>query len=99
MKKYYASPFFFDAFALQDTNLLTIELTKVYRQTDETFLEILNEIRDGNLSTEHYEKLHERYLPDFEPKEESYVYLSSHNRIADDINVKNLKNWVGNLIF
>ena len=91
MKKYYASPFFFDAFALQDTNLLTIELTKVYRQTDETFLEILNEIRDGNLSTEHYEKLHERYLPDFEPKEESYVYLSSHNKIADNINSKKLE--------
>ena len=33
-------------------------------------------------------KLHERYIPDFEPKEEAYVYLS-YNRILDDINAKN----------
>ncbi len=90
MKKYYQSPFFFDAFALKETNLLTIELTEVFRQTDEEFLDILNEIRDGHLSKKHYEKLHERYLPDFEPKEEAYVYLSSHNRIADNINIKKL---------
>ena len=32
---------------------------------------------------------HDR-LPDFEPKEEAYVYLTSHNRIADDINTKKL---------
>ena len=90
MKQFYASPFFFDAFVLKNTNLLTVELTEVFRQKDEDFLEILNEIRDGNLSREHYEKLHERYIPDFEPKEEAYVYLTSHNRIADDINTKKL---------
>mgnify|MGYP003422276785 CR=1 FL=1 len=43
MKKYYQSPFFFDAFALKETNLLTIELTEVFRQKDEDFLEILGE--------------------------------------------------------
>ncbi|AZI68573.1 helix-turn-helix domain-containing protein [Cloacibacterium normanense] len=90
MKQFYASPFFFDAFVLKNTNLLTVELTEVFRQKDEDFLEILNEIRDGNLSREHYEKLHERYIPEFEPKEEAYVYLTSHNRIADDINTKKL---------
>ena len=99
MKKYYQSPFFFDAFALKETNLLTIELTEVFRQKDEEFLEILNEIRDGNLSKEHYEKLHERYIPDFEPKEESYVYLSSHNKISDDINAKKLNELGGKSYF
>ena len=99
MKKYYQSPFFFDAFALKETNLLTIELTEVFRQKDEDFLEILNEIRDGNLSKEHYEKLHERYIPDFEPKEEAYVYLSSHNRISDDINAKKLNELGGKSYF
>ena len=99
MKKYYQSPFFFDAYALKETNLLTIELTEVFRQKDEDFLEILNEIRDGNLSKEHYEKLHERYIPDFEPKEESYVYLSSHNKISDDINAKKLNELGGKSYF
>ena len=99
LKKYYQSPFFFDAFSLKETNLLTIELTEVFRQKDESFLEILNEIRDGNLSREHYEKLHERYLPDFEPKEEAYVYLSSHNRISDSINAKKLDELGGKSYF
>ena len=40
MKKYYQSPFFFDAFALKETNLLTIELTEVLDKKDEEFLEI-----------------------------------------------------------
>lgn len=95
MKQYYASPFFFDSFALRETNLLTIELTEVFRQKDEEFLEILNEIRDGNLSSEHYEKLHERYLPNFEPNEEAYVYLCSHNRMADEINARKLNELSG----
>lgn len=99
MKQYYASPFFFDAFALQETNLLTIELTEVFRQKDECFLEILNEIRDGNLSRENFEKLHERYIPDFEPNDEPYVYLTSHNRIADEINAKKLNDLNGKSYF
>ena len=99
MKRYYASPFFFDAFALKETSLLTIELTKVFRQKDEVFLEILNEIRDGNLSSEHFEILNIRYEPDFEPKEEAYVYLCSHNRMADEINSRKLNELVGKSCF
>lgn len=35
--QYYKSPFFFDAKALQQVKLITIELKKVYRQKDEHF--------------------------------------------------------------
>jgi hypothetical protein len=99
MKQFYASPFFFDAFALKETNLLTIELTKVFRQKDEEFLEILNEIRDGNLSSEHFEVLNSRFDPQFEAKEEAYVYLCSHNRMADEINSQKLKELKGKSFF
>lgn len=99
MKQYYASPFFFDAFALKETSLLTIELTEVFRQTDEKFLEILNEIRDGHLSEEHFNRLNKRYIPDFEPKEEAYVYLCSHNRMADEINSRKLNELKGKSFF
>ncbi|WP_333851459.1 helix-turn-helix domain-containing protein [Epilithonimonas sp.] len=88
---YYSSPFFFDAKALEGSNFITLELTKVYRQTDEHFLEILNAIRDGITEDIDFEALNERYQPDFDPKDEAYVYLCSHNKMADDINQKKIK--------
>lgn len=90
LKQYYSSPFFFDSYALKELPLITLELTTVYRQKDEKFLEILNEIRDGEVGDIDFETLNERYLPDFEPKDEPYVYLTSHNRMADEINQKKL---------
>ncbi|MBO6183667.1 MAG: helix-turn-helix domain-containing protein [Chryseobacterium sp.] len=91
LKMFYNSPFFFDSLAIKDIPLLTIELTKVYRQTDEEFLEILNAIRDGDVANIDFNHLNERYNPGFEAGEEPYVYLCSHNKMADDINQDKLK--------
>ncbi|WP_312760899.1 helix-turn-helix domain-containing protein [Epilithonimonas sp.] len=96
---YYSSPFFFDAKALEGSNFITLELTKVYRQTDEHFLEILNAIRDGITEDIDFEALNERYQPDFDPKDEAYVYLCSHNKMADDINQKKIKELGGKAHF
>lgn len=90
LKMFYQSPFFFDSLAIKDIPLLTIELTKVYRQTDEEFLEILNAIRDGDVANIDFEHLNERYNPDFNAGEDSYIYLCSHNKLADDINQQKL---------
>ena len=91
LKMFYNSPFFFDSLAIKDIPLLTIKLTKVYRQTDEEFLEILNAIRDGDVANIDFNHLNERYNPGFEAGEEPYVYLCSHNKMADDINQDKLK--------
>lgn len=88
---YYSSPFFFHAKALEGSNFITLELTKVYRQTDEHFLEILNAIRDGITEDIDFDTLNKRYQPYFDPKDEAYVYLCSHNKMADDINQKKIK--------
>lgn len=88
--KFYVSPFFFSAKALEHTELITVELTKVYRQKDGEFLDILNAIRDGRISDIDFGLLNERYDPDFEPGDEKYVYLTSHNRMAEEINRRKL---------
>ncbi len=91
LKMFYNSPFFFDSLAIKDIPLLTIELTKVYRQTDAHFLEILNAIRDGDVANIDFDELNTRYNPDFKTEDEPYVYLCSHNKMADDINQEKLK--------
>jgi ATP-dependent DNA helicase PIF1 len=47
---YYESPYFFDAKCFKRFNINTIELSKVYRQKEESFVKILNEIRNGEIS-------------------------------------------------
>jgi len=91
LKICYPSPFFFESHAIKDIPLLTIELTKVYRQSDEKFLDILNAIRDGDVANINFEDLNKRYDPDFKAGTESYVYLCSHNKMADEINQEKLE--------
>ncbi len=87
--RHYASPFFFEAKALQNLGLLTVSLTKVYRQTDPVFLQMLNSIRDNDVESIDFDLLHSRYQPQFEP-DDFYVHLVSHNYLADAINRQQL---------
>lgn len=52
LREYYRTPYFFGSLALQQTQHVTIELTHVYRQTDHTFINILNEVRENRLTAE-----------------------------------------------
>jgi ATP-dependent DNA helicase PIF1 len=91
LEPYYASPYFFDAKVFQQIELVSHELLKVFRQTDEAFVQILNGIREKNISAEDLQKLNRRLDPHFEvPKDEKYIYLVSHNRMADEINQKQI---------
>src|SRR3954463_7812910 len=47
LQEYYKSPFFFDAQVLQKVPPLFIELKKIYRQKDDVFINILNNIRNN----------------------------------------------------
>lgn len=89
MQKHYATPFFFSSKALQQSSYVTIELKKIYRQADEKFIGILNEVRNNHLSMESLNELNKHYLPEYEPKE-GEIFLTTHNRIADAFNEKKL---------
>ena len=60
LREYYRTPYFFGSHALQQTQHVTIELTHVYRQTDLTFVNILNEVRENRLTAESLARLNSR---------------------------------------
>ncbi len=87
LREYYESPFFFDSLAIKDQMPLLIELDKIYRQKEESFVKLLNKVRNNNMTADDFEDLHLRYDPSFTPSpEEKYITLTSHNNQADQIN-------------
>ena len=88
---YYNSPYFFDALVFKKIHLIFIELKKIYRQSEHQFINLLNNIRNNDLTYEDFETLNNRYLPNFEPQaNEQYITLTTHNAKADEINKREL---------
>ena len=91
MEKVYPSPFFFHSKALQKTNYITIELTRVFRQQDENFIQLLNNIRDNKLDKATLQALNDRFIPGFNPPDgEGYIRLTTHNYQSNNVNQKKL---------
>jgi len=92
LEQHYESVYFFSSKALGLTELLTIELTHIYRQSDTRFVELLNRVRDNRLDESSIAKLNQRYIQDFTPGEDQgYITLSTHNRSAESINQTRLQ--------
>jgi ATP-dependent DNA helicase PIF1 len=90
-KLLYETPFFYSAKAFNSLDMEFVELEKVYRQHDEQFIELLNAIRNKSVTEEALELLNQRYLPQFEPPPDNfYVYLTTINKLADEINSRRL---------
>ena len=85
LQDHYATPYFFSSQALARLELVTIELQHIYRQSDQTFINLLNKVRDNRLDQEALTALNSRYQPDFTTKE-GYITLCTHNNGADAIN-------------
>lgn len=90
LKNYYASPYFFDAVVWKQLHAAEIELKKIYRQSDERFLRLLNNIRHQQLDEDDYEELKKRYNPDFRANEPGYIVLTTHNNKANSVNESEL---------
>ena len=93
LRDHYDTIFFFSSKAFRQSQAVSIELKHIYRQQDNTFIKILNEIREDKLSPGSVEKLKSRYIPNFSPKnEEGYITLTTHNASANRINNERLRN-------
>ncbi len=60
LQPYYTSNFFFDANIFREYPLVSIELTKVYRQADPNFITILDHIRTNKATENDFRKINAR---------------------------------------
>ncbi len=89
----YKSPFFFEAKALSQSAPVIVEFDHVFRQKDDDFLQILNEFRTNEVSEDSLELINSHFSNDYEAlMDESYIYITTHNRKADYINTSRLNN-------
>jgi guanylate kinase len=92
LKEYYESPFFFHSKVFAKTKPVYLELKKVYRQREQEFINLLNKLRNNELTPADFAILNERYRPGFSPasNSEKYIVLCTHNYKADNINTEKL---------
>jgi len=91
LSTFYQSPYFFDAHALLHHPPIYIELEKVYRQADEVFINLLNNLRNNAATAADVALLQQHYKENFSPPvTEKYITLTTHNQRADALNRQSL---------
>lgn len=91
LQPFYASSYFFSAKVFQEIQLVSIELRKVYRQTDSTFIDILDRIRSNNANDSDISKLNSRVNANINVRDKSLVItLASRRDTVDYINEQRL---------
>ncbi|HEY0030805.1 MAG TPA: helix-turn-helix domain-containing protein [Bacteroidia bacterium] len=87
LRSYYNSAYFFDAVVLQKNKPVYIELDKIYRQSDQRFVDLLNHLRNNEMKKEDYELLNSFFKPGYKhDPADGYITLTTHNYKAADLN-------------
>ncbi len=98
LKSYYESPFFFSAHVIAQAPPLYIELKKIYRQNEQSFIDVLNRVRNNEVTDNDFNLLNELYQPGFNPPaSEQYITLCTHNKKADAINTEQINKLPGTM--
>ncbi len=99
LKSYYKGKFFFHSHVIQQNPPLYIELSKIFRQTDDVFISILNNLRNNQISPEDIQNLNQYVNPNFDLKaNKGYITLTTHNAKADTMNTQALEDLEGKLV-
>ncbi len=98
MQPFYASAYFFSAKVWQEMELVSIELRKVYRQSDTRFIGLLDRIRQNQTTAEDLRAINERL--DASPKKGKKegalaITLATRRDTVDYINDQKLKELEG----
>lgn len=97
LRPFYQSSYFFDAHIFREFKLVSIELRKVYRQTDQTFIGILDRIRTNAVTQVDLTMLNRRVGKQQETHDNGLaITLSTRRDTVDYINQKELDKLPGN---
>jgi PIF1-like helicase/Helix-turn-helix domain/Helicase len=87
MSQYYDGKFFFHAHVLREEQPIYIELTKIWRQDDAYFINLLQKLRMNEIDEEVIEALSPYVDTKFDTRHNpGYIVLTTHNQQADTIN-------------
>jgi len=96
LKNFYGGLFFFDSLVFKHCELLTVELTKVYRQQDSTFISFLDAIRTNSQDENILEKINERVVnPNNYPL--NTITIATQNKIVEQVNRAKLEKLPGKI--
>ncbi|MCP3895495.1 AAA family ATPase [Bacteroides sp.] len=91
LNRFYPTPYFFSARVFGEIDLVSIELQKVYRQTDAVFVSVLDHIRTNTAGAADLQLLNTRFGTSIEASEEDmYITLATRRDNVDFINDKKL---------
>lgn len=101
LQPFYTSGYFFAARVWHEMQLVSIELTKVYRQTDSEFIAILDRIRESIPTEADLNKINTRVRPENQQntsEEDLCITLSTRRDSVDNINQRHLEELPGDSI-
>ncbi len=91
LNRFYPNPYFFSANVFRQIELVSIELTKVYRQTDKVFVSVLDHIRTNTAGNADLQLLNTRCnVPENREENDLYITLATRRDTVDYINEKKL---------
>lgn len=79
---HYESEFFFDAWVYRQLEIEYVELEKIYRQSDQAFIDILNRIRNKTIMEDDLSRLNGRVIKTGTTLSEDTIYLTTTNDLA-----------------
>ena len=93
----YTSPFLIDAKVFPLLHPVFIELKKIYRQSDETFLKLLEKIRKASCTKDDIDNINRLYSGD-QQAEQGWITLVTHTAQAEKINNESLEGLPSELV-
>jgi tetratricopeptide (TPR) repeat protein len=93
LRRYYKNFFFFNARAFAQINLVAIELRKIYRQSDNEFISLLDRVRINRATRADIARLNQRCNPDYQEVNDSNmaVTLATRRDTVDSINDEHMQ--------
>ena len=92
LRRYYKNFFFFNARAFSQINLVAIELRKIYRQSDNDFISLLDRVRVNRATSTDIARLNQRCNPHYQETNDDFaITLATRRDTVNSINDEHMQ--------